>query len=255
MEEHRQKGAIDNMRPKAAFKVGLLTGIGVMFVIGFFILLGMMLSGDGIKLGKSDAAKKYVGGDTVIVDSLDQDLVDAATKLGLDGDTFASCLNSGEQEAKVNNHSTQAAASGGRGTPHNVLIAGNIKVAVPGALPYASLKALIDQLLAGESPESADPNIQITPLDKENDWIRGNADGKVSIIEFSDIDCPYCARHHDTMKQLMTEYGDQISWVYRHFPLTQLHPDAFHKAEAAECAGELGGNEIFWQYLDILFAG
>lgn len=254
MDNHRQKGAIDNMNPKSAFKVGLFTGIGIMFVIGFFILLGMMLSGDGINFGKNDAAKKYQGGNAEVVGSLDQDLVDTAVELGLDGDTFASCLNSGEQENKIESHITQAAASGGQGTPHNVLIAGDTKVAVPGALPYASLKSLIDDLLAGNTIDSANPNIQIVPMDPEVDWVRGNPDADVVLIEFSDIDCPYCGRHHDTMRQLMNEYGDDVAWVYRHFPLEQLHPDAFHKAEAAECAGELGGNEIFWQYLDELFA-
>jgi len=55
------------------------------------------------------------------------------------------------------------------------------------------------------------------------------------------------------MNQLVGEYGDKMAWGFRHFPLTQLHPDAFHKAEAAECVGELSDNETFWKYLDSLF--
>lgn len=254
MEEHRQKGAIDNMRPKTAFKAGLFSGIGIMFVIGFFVLLGMMLSGDGLKLGKSDAAKKYQGGDTSVATSLDQKLVDMAVEVGVDGDTFTSCLNSGDQADKINDQSVQAQTAGGQGTPHNVMIYGNIKVAVPGALPYAQMKAIIDQLLAGQTPEENNPSINIQALDKDNDWVRGNPDAQLQVIEFSDIDCPYCQRHHDTMNQLMNTYGDKMAWVYRHFPLTQLHPDAFHKAEAAECVGALSDNETYWEYLDKLFA-
>ena len=51
----------------------------------------------------------------------------------------------------------------------------------------------------------------------------------------------------------MEEYPDEINWVYRHFPLTQLHPNAETKAQATECVGELGGNDLFWTYLDKLF--
>ncbi len=87
----------------------------------------------------------------------------------------------------------------------------------------------------------------------KSDWIRGDKDAKVSIIEYSDIDCPFCARFHPTMKQIVDYYDGQVNWVYRHFPLISLHPDAPKKAEATECAGEQKGNEGFWTYLDYLF--
>lgn len=89
-----------------------------------------------------------------------------------------------------------------------------------------------------------------------NDHIRGNPDAPVKIVEYSDTECPFCKRFHDTMKQVVDEYGKvgKIAWVYRHFPLDQIHPKADKEAEALECANELGGANKFWEYADRLFA-
>ena len=87
----------------------------------------------------------------------------------------------------------------------------------------------------------------------DQDWIRGNRNAKVSIVEYSDLECPFCKRHHPTMQQIVAAYDGQVNWVYRHFPLTSLHSKAPKEAEATECAGELGGNDGFWKYVDRLF--
>ncbi len=87
----------------------------------------------------------------------------------------------------------------------------------------------------------------------DQDWIKGAKNASVSVVEFSDTECPFCKRFHPTMQRLIEEYPDDVNWVYRHFPLTSLHPKAPKEAEATECAGELAGNEGFWKYLDRLF--
>lgn len=84
----------------------------------------------------------------------------------------------------------------------------------------------------------------------DNDHILGNKDAKVVIIEYSDFECPFCERHHPTMQQIVDEYGDDVAWVYRHFPLS-FHPEAKPSALASECASEQGK---FWEYADELFA-
>lgn len=88
-----------------------------------------------------------------------------------------------------------------------------------------------------------------------SDHIRGNPDAPVKIVEYSDPECPFCKRFHDTMKQVMDEYGKdgKVAWVYRNFPLDQLHSKARKEAVALECANEQGGNDKFWAYADRLY--
>ncbi len=87
------------------------------------------------------------------------------------------------------------------------------------------------------------------------DHIRGNPDAPVKIVEYSDTECPFCKRFHSTMKEVMDTYGKdgKVAWVYRHFPLDQLHSKARKEAVALECANEQGGNDKFWSYADRLY--
>lgn len=90
---------------------------------------------------------------------------------------------------------------------------------------------------------------------QKDDHVRGNPNAPLVIVEFSDTECPFCKQFHTTMKQVMTTYGadGKVAWVYRNFPLPQLHPKAPHEAEALECAGALGGNDVFWKYTDKIY--
>lgn len=88
----------------------------------------------------------------------------------------------------------------------------------------------------------------VRPVDKD-DHIRGNEKAAITVIEYSDFECPFCARFHPTMNQLITDNKD-VRWVYRHFPLTSIHPNAQKAAEASECAAE---QNKFWEYSDKLF--
>ena len=81
----------------------------------------------------------------------------------------------------------------------------------------------------------------------------GSADAPVTIVEFTDYDCPYCRRYYnETFPQIMERYGGQIRYVMRHFPLVSMHPEAVKAAEAAECAGEDG---LFWEFHDMIMQG
>ena len=87
------------------------------------------------------------------------------------------------------------------------------------------------------------------------DHILGNPNAQIKIIEFSDTECPFCKQFQVTMHRIMDTYGKdgEVAWVYRQYPVEQIHPKALKESEATECAGELGGNAGFWAYLDKIF--
>jgi protein-disulfide isomerase len=89
-------------------------------------------------------------------------------------------------------------------------------------------------------------------VDVKTDHILGNPKAPVTILEYSDTECPYCKRFHQTMQRIMSEYGKdgKVNWVYRHLP---FHKKAPREALATECAFDQGGNEKFWQYLDKIY--
>lgn len=84
------------------------------------------------------------------------------------------------------------------------------------------------------------------------DHILGDPDAPVKVIEYSDFECPYCKDFQKTMHRIMGEYGKdgKVAWVYRHFPLDQIHTKARKEAAASECANELGGPGTFWEFAD-----
>jgi len=95
---------------------------------------------------------------------------------------------------------------------------------------------------------------RLSPVSREDDYIRGNRDAKVFLVEYSDLECPFCQRFHATAEQAVEEFGGDVAWVYRHFPLDTIHPRAQAAALGAECAGSLGGNDAFWAFTDAVFA-
>ena len=166
---HKEKSALDNLKPRAAFKVGLLSGLAVMFVIGFLILAGVLINGGDEKISKND-----------------------------NGAVVNQPTNPGVAQPPANN------------------------------------------------------NVVVQPVTKD-DWGKGDKNAKISIVEYSDTECPFCKRFHATMQQVLADYEGDVNWVYRHFPLTSLHSKAIREAEATECAGEQKGNDGFWAYIDRMF--
>lgn len=84
----------------------------------------------------------------------------------------------------------------------------------------------------------------------EADWTKGSAEALVTLVEYSDFECSACAQFHPIVKEVVEELGDRIQYVYRHFPISQLHEQALAAALAAEAAGRQGK---FWEMHDVLF--
>jgi len=88
------------------------------------------------------------------------------------------------------------------------------------------------------------------------DHILGNPAAPVVIVEYSDFDCEFCKGFHDTLHQIVANAGatGKVAWVFREFPLTEIHPTAFSHARAAECVAVVAGNDAFWKFSNALFA-
>ncbi|PIR52121.1 disulfide bond formation protein DsbA [Candidatus Peregrinibacteria bacterium CG10_big_fil_rev_8_21_14_0_10_49_16] len=120
------------------------------------------------------------------------------------------------------------------------------------SLPSAKIPAQVAQdPTAIPSAPPPPPPVGDVPEVTDEDHVRGDRGATISVIEYSDFECPFCQRHHSTMVQLL-EQEDDVNWVYRHFPL-QFHPNALPAAHASECVSELGGNDAFWQFADLIF--
>lgn len=107
--------------------------------------------------------------------------------------------------------------------------------------------------LAGSKPPADKTSGQSTSsvnIISSSDRVLGNKDAKVTLVEYSDFQCPACGAYYPIVKQLNLEFAGRIQFVYRHFPLTQIHANANLAALSAEAAGK---QNKFWEMHDIIF--
>lgn len=117
-----------------------------------------------------------------------------------------------------------------------------------GVRPTGIVDGNFPSQLPNDMPE---PQIDRLPEITSADHIFGNPDAQIVIVEYSDMNCPFCRRFHPTMKEIVERFEGQVAWVYRHFAFqTQESSDA---AVVSECIADTKGNDAFWEYLDVLF--
>lgn len=140
--------------------------------------------------------------------------------------------------------------------PATIIVSGLI---IAGAIYYKNDNPPVKDNLISDKEITDEKKVDkkdfnIRPI-ASDDHILGNPEAPVKLIEYSDLECPFCKSFHPTMKKVITEYGQdgRVAWVYRHFPLDAIHSQARKEAEATECANELGGNDKFWEYVDKIF--
>lgn len=93
----------------------------------------------------------------------------------------------------------------------------------------------------------------VAPKIDKNDHIRGNKNARIALVEYSDLECPYCKTFHPTAQKVVDEYNGKVMWVYRHYPLS-FHANAQKEAEASECVYDQGGDDAFWKFIDAIYA-
>jgi protein-disulfide isomerase len=169
-----------------------------------------------------------------------------ADDLGLETTAFEACLSNHTYQEDIQSDSDYAISIGVNSTP-TFFVNG---LAIIGAQPLDVFTQVIDMELAGETPQN-DQYVRYE-IPTEGFPTNGPEDAPITIVEFSDFQCPFCGRfYNETYQPLLDAYPGQIRFVYRHLPLTSIHPEAFPAAEASMCANEQGS---FWQYHDALFS-
>ena len=245
-----RRGLLD-APPKTTFVMGLLVGVVVCAIVGVVLSLTVVQTKSSSK-NTNTAAAADANSNTNTADAIDPrvsatSIAQYASDLGLDTTKFNTCLNNGDTTAIVTADATAGQTLGVQGTPAT-FINGYL---VSGAIPYADFKAIVDEVLAGKTPtsqyaEKTAKTIEVT----DADHVQGDAKAKVTLVEYSDFQCPYCLNHVSTLKQIMDEYSGKVRLVFRHFPLS-FHANAQLAAEASECASIQGK---FWEMHDKLFA-
>lgn len=96
-------------------------------------------------------------------------------------------------------------------------------------------------------------NGKLTPPVSEKDHTQGDAHARVTLVEYGDYECPHCGRAYPIIKRVQERLGSRLRFVFRNFPLNEIHPHALHAAEAAESAGHHGGAKAYWAMHDLIF--
>lgn len=230
----------------------------VSFFAGYLFFKVQTLEQQG-RTGAQQNANQQAAASPLSVDNLKK----YAKELKLNTNKFNTCLDKDQKKSTVENDIKLGTGLGVQGTP-GFFINGRF---LGGAFPFEFFKEVIDKEISGQGSSSCSDYSQdlqkycdeagknsFNPVPKTIELskfqARGAANGKVTVIEFSDFECPFCARAVPTIQQVLKTYPNDVAFYYKQFPLTSIHPNSQKAAEASLCAQEQGK---FWEYHDKLF--
>lgn len=245
---------------------------GAILLGSILVSTSILFSGGVIKIKSPGLVKQDKStlsppqSDSTTGDSLEKKLVTLAGEIGLDKNAFKSCIDSRKFDAEVSKDISDAGAAGINGTPGFIIgkaapdgIVTGVKV--PGAYPFSVFEKVITQLLAGVPASqvlAAAEGLQEGKVSVDDDPVLGDKDAPLTIVEFSDYECPYCNRHYtQTLPSLKKDYINtgKLRLVYRDFIAVPSHnPAATTEALAANCARDQGGDEAYYKLHDEIFA-
>ncbi len=238
MENNIENKPAENPEPKTPFKSQMSTPSAII-VAGFLIMLGILFSKGSFS---SNNAPKTLS-EEVGVSSAELNQCIKATDLD--------ALNTSIQKSV-----SDAIPEADRGTPYSIVIGPNgFKTAIHGAETYDNTKLIVEAAMQGKFAKSGSANLTEpytgnVALSEPTDHVQGSADAKITIIEYSDFECPYCKMFNPELEKLMKAETPNVRWVYRHYP---LHQHSFEELVAANCVGKLKGDDAFFKYGDLLF--
>lgn len=215
------------------------------------ISLSILVHGGIIKVGKTDTvaapvAQAPVAAQVKTEAQIVEGLKKLAGKLSLKQNDFNQCLDSGAKTTLVDADLAEGSTLGVGGTPSFFV---NGRELFIGAAPFADFKKIIDEELNSTAPA----NTVRKTVAVGNLPIKGNLNAPVTLVEYSDYQCPFCSRFYtDAEKSIIKEYVDtgKVKFYYRDYPLKQIHPGAQKAAEAVRCAGD---QSKYWEFHDLVF--
>jgi protein-disulfide isomerase len=245
---------------------GKILKISLVVVLGF----GLYFYSQSVKLSKQVLKLEAVCGDKckdVMVELPVKNLDAIAEGLSLDKNQLKECLDTSKYASKVNASFDEARKLNVGGTPGNFIYNKNTGLGVfaSGAYPYEILVTALKKLREPSLKENdivyenADMQVKLIakkfpdlPAVTDKDHTQGSKDAEMVLVEYSDLECPFCAKFHPIATELSKVDG--VLWVFRHFPLRQAHPDAQKMAEATECAVDQKGEEGFWSVTEAFYS-
>jgi thiol-disulfide isomerase/thioredoxin len=207
-------------------------------VAGFLIMVGILVSKTNIGISSVSNLQSKTLSEQVGVSKDDLNACIQTIDLDKIGTDIQSSIGKAMKHIPQNE----------RGTPYSIIVGSNgVRTEILGADSYENVQKIITSVIDGNVEKAYKGDVT---LSEPTDQVLGSINAQVTIIEYSDFECPFCKRFHPILKRIVEESNGTVRWIYRDYP---LHQHSFEKLIAARCVAKLGGTDAYWRYGDLLF--